>query len=106
MREPTKPRALIPFEDTAMARSVRKTLRSAAALADAGLVARDALPELERVAARYAVSLTPALRDLIDPADPHDPIARQFVPDPAELEARPEETPDPIGDDAHSPVEG
>src|SRR5205814_8452642 len=35
-----------------------------------------------------------------------DPIARQFGPDPAELQARPEETPDPIGDDAHSPVEG
>src|SRR5437016_3227523 len=89
-----------------MAGSVRKTLRNAAALADAGLVARDALPELERVAARYAVSLTPALADLIDPADPHDPIARQFVPDPAELQARPEERPDPIGDDAHAPVEG
>jgi len=43
---------------------------------------------------------------LIDPADPHDPIARQFVPDPAELQGRAEETPDPIGDDAHSPVEG
>ena len=89
-----------------MESSVRKTLRSATTLADAGLVARDTLPELERVAARYAVSLTPALRDLIDPADPHDPIARQFVPDPAELQGRAEETPDPIGDDAHSPVEG
>ena len=62
--------------------------------------------ELERVAARYAVSLTPDIAALIDPADPHDPIARQFVPDAAELETRAGETADPIGDDAHIPVEG
>ena len=43
---------------------------------------------------------------LIDRADPHDPIARQFVPDPAELVVQPEERADPIGDNAHSPVEG
>jgi len=43
---------------------------------------------------------------LIDPADSDDPIARQFVPDPAELVERPDEVSDPIGDDAHSRVEG
>jgi lysine 2,3-aminomutase len=43
---------------------------------------------------------------LIDPADPHDPIARQFVPDPAELRVAPQERSDPIGDDAMSPVAG
>jgi lysine 2,3-aminomutase len=43
---------------------------------------------------------------LIDPTDPHDPIARQFVPDVAELVATPEERADPIGDLEHSPVEG
>ena len=72
----------------------------------AGLIPPERLGELERVAARYAVSLTPDIAALIDPSDPHDPIARQFVPDAAELEARDGETPDPIGDDAHSPVEG
>jgi lysine 2,3-aminomutase len=82
------------------------TLRYAAALADAGLVPAERLPALERVAARYAVAVTPAMAELIDPQDPHDPIARQFVPDPAELETRPEELDDPIGDHAHSPVEG
>jgi len=83
-----------------------KTLRSAADLARADLVPADALPALEQVAARYAVGITPAVIDLIDPTDPHDPIARQFVPAAAELETRPEERADPIGDDAHSPVEG
>jgi lysine 2,3-aminomutase len=61
---------------------------------------------LENVAARYAVALPPALAALIERADPSDPIARQFVPDTAELDHRPEEDADPIGDDAHSPVEG
>ena len=42
----------------------------------------------------------------LDPADPSDPIARQFVPDAAELERRPEESADPIGDDVHAAVAG
>src|SRR4029453_19016587 len=70
------------------------------------LVPPERLAGLEAGAARYAVSLTPDVIDLIHSGDPADPIARQFVPDPAELEARPGERPDPIGDDAHSPVEG
>jgi lysine 2,3-aminomutase len=61
---------------------------------------------LKKVAARYAVAITPALADLIDTADPYDPIARQFVPDERELESQPEERGDPIGDAAHSPVAG
>ena len=64
------------------------------------------IDELADVAARYAVAITPAMAELIDPGDPDDPIARQFVPDARELEQRPEERADPIGDDAHSPVEG
>jgi lysine 2,3-aminomutase len=86
--------------------TVTTTLRSAAALADAGLVASDRLPALAPVAARYAVALTPALAELIDRADPADPIARQFMPSESELVAHPGESADPIGDDAHSPVPG
>ena len=84
----------------------RGTLRSPADLVDAGFVPAERLAELQEVAARYAVSLTPEIAGLIDPAAHGDPIARQFVPDPAELETRPEERADPIGDEAHSPVEG
>jgi lysine 2,3-aminomutase len=43
---------------------------------------------------------------LIDPSDPDDPIARQFVPRLDELTHLPGERDDPIGDDAHSPVPG
>ncbi|MDB5462800.1 MAG: lysine-2,3-aminomutase-like protein, partial [Phenylobacterium sp.] len=83
-----------------------KTLRTPASLAGAGLVAPDRLAALERIATQYAVAITPSMADLMDPADPDDPIARQFVPSDAEMELRPEESADPVGDFAHSPVEG
>src|SRR5579864_439207 len=89
-----------------MSATAGKTLRTPSALAAAQLVGRDRLEPLRQVAARYAVAITPAIADLIDPADPHDPIARQFVPDARELHTEPGESHDPIGDDAHSPVEG
>ena len=58
------------------------------------------------LATRYAFGITPALEALIDPTDPRDPIARQFMPSTDELIVAPEERADPIGDDAHAPVEG
>jgi lysine 2,3-aminomutase len=82
------------------------TLRTPAALADAGLVSRERVSDLARVAERYGIAITSELVALIDPDDADDPIARQFVPDRAELENAPEENADPIGDDAHSPVTG
>ena len=87
-------------------RSARTTLRRPDDLIAAGFVPRERRAEVEAVAARYAVALTADVVELIDPADPYDPVARQFVPDPAELDARPDEMADPIGDDARSPVEG
>jgi lysine 2,3-aminomutase len=83
-----------------------KVLHTPADLAAAKLVGGEGLRSLEQVAARYAVSITPTVADLIDPADPGDPIARQFVPDVRELVLAAEENSDPIGDDSHSPVEG
>ncbi len=83
-----------------------KTLRSADDLVEAGLIARERANEVAKVTAVYATAITPLLESLIDRADPTDPIALQFVPSPAELDIRPEELPDPIGDKAHEPVEG
>lgn len=83
-----------------------RTLRRLPDLAEAGLVEAERLPALERVAAQYAVAITPAMADLIHAADPDDPIARQFVPTVAELVQAPEESADPIGDHTHSPAEG
>jgi lysine 2,3-aminomutase len=82
------------------------TLREPFELASHGLVPVGDLPDLERVAARYAVAVTPEVAALIDPDDPHDPIARQYIPSAEELVAQANERADPIGDDAHSPVSG
>ncbi len=82
------------------------TLREPAELVARGLVPPAELPALEHVAARYAVSLTTEIAGLIDPGDPDDPIARQFIPSPEELVTRAGEQDDPIGDRAHSPVAG
>jgi lysine 2,3-aminomutase len=62
--------------------------------------------ELEAVAARYAVAVTPAMADLIEHADPADPILRQFVPDIRELAHLPEERADPLGEARLTPVPG
>ena len=83
-----------------------QSLRRPAELIEAGLAPAERRAALAAVAGRYAVAITPAVAELIDTADPDDPIARQFIPDPAELMVRPEELADPIGDDVHSPVEG
>jgi lysine 2,3-aminomutase len=82
------------------------TLRLPSELIAAGLAPPEKFADLARVAARYAVAITSDMAALIDRADPNDPIARQFVPDVAELATTPGERADPIGDDAHSPVEG
>lgn len=82
------------------------TLRTPAELAETGLIAPEQQAEITRVAERYAIAISPAMADLIDRANPNDPIALQFVPQAAELETTPQEREDPIGDLAHSPVEG
>jgi lysine 2,3-aminomutase len=87
-------------------RITQRTAHNGADLAEAGVVPREKMAEIDRVAERYAVAVTPDLMALIDPADPHDPIARQFVPDAAELATAPEEQTDPIGDARLSPLKG
>ncbi len=72
------------------------TLRNIDQLCDHAFVPRERLDELAAVAARYAVAITPLMADAIDRSDPHDPIARQFVPDARELIEQPEERRDPI----------
>ena len=85
-----------------------RTLRTADALVAAGLIAPAARDAAAAVARRYAVAITPAMRALIPPgiAPADDPIGRQFMPDPAELVTAPHENPDPIGDEALSPIKG
>jgi len=93
-------------ETLSLATRSSRTLRQPSDLISAGLVPEHRRTSIEDVAARYAIAITPTLAELIDAADASDPIARQFVPDPAELTTEPGELADPIGDDAHSPVPG
>jgi lysine 2,3-aminomutase len=81
-------------------------LRNAGALVAAGLSPRSSEGALNAVAARYAIAVTPTIAQLIDPDDPRDPIAAQFIPHEDELVSTPDERADPIGDFAHSPVKG
>jgi lysine 2,3-aminomutase len=74
------------------------------ALVEHGFLSPQAKAALAPVAARYAVAVSPTLADLI--AKEGDPLVRQFLPSEAELVTLPEERADPIGDNAHSPVEG
>ncbi len=88
----------------ALPHPVARPMRSAEELAAAGLVAPERVPELARVAARYAVSVTPAVAALIAQAD--DPIGLQYLPDAAELATRPDELDDPTADEPFTPVTG
>jgi lysine 2,3-aminomutase len=83
-----------------------RSLRTPAQLRERGLIGPDELIAVERVVARFAASITDELVELINPDDPHDPIAAQFVPHARELDIRPEELRDPIGDETHTPVPG
>ncbi|MCC7305298.1 MAG: lysine-2,3-aminomutase-like protein [Alphaproteobacteria bacterium] len=61
-------------------------------------------PLAERVAARFEVGVTDhVLKTMVNP---DDPVGKQYVPDIRELKILPDESPDPIGDNAHTPVKG
>ena len=62
-------------------------------LVERGLLAPEHAEELRLVAEKFSVAITDEMAALIDPADPFDPIAAQFVPDAAELEPAPTTAP-------------
>ncbi len=53
---------------------------------------------LQQVGKRFDVRVTPHFLSLIDPKDEDDPLRRQVVPQPEELERHPEELSDPCGE--------
>jgi lysine 2,3-aminomutase len=83
-----------------------RTLRTARALRQAGLIAPAAEAAAAAVAARYAVSVTGHVAGLIDTADAADPIGLQYLPDAAELVTAPGELDDPTADAPFTPVRG
>lgn len=81
-----------------------QTLRSTEDLVQAGLVSSSHAENLQELAQRYTIAITPAMTALIDPEDVNDPIAAQFVPDMREMNLLPQELLDPTGDYVHAPL--
>ena len=81
-----------------------RSLRTAEALVAAGLLDPGAAEAAGRVAARYAIAVTPAVAALIE--RPDDPIGLQYIPDAAELVTAPHEIEDPTADAPFTPVRG
>jgi len=76
-----------------------------------GLAAALPFPEQEReqrrrVLREFRMGITPYYLSLIDPADPHDPIARQVVPVADEEAGTSQGADDPLGEEMYSPVPG
>ncbi len=86
--------------------SIGHTVRTPEALAEAGYIETRDIEGSRAAAETLPIAIPPALAALIDPADPDDPIARQFVPDRRETMGTGDELLDPIGDETHSPVRG
>ena len=55
---------------------------------------------------KYTYRITEAVKKTIRGTVADDPVAKQYIPQEAELKILPEENPDPIGDHLHSPVKG
>ncbi|MDI6837487.1 MAG: lysine-2,3-aminomutase-like protein [Rhizobiaceae bacterium] len=85
---------------------VARSITTVDELVAAGLISAGEEASAAAVAEHYAIAVTPAMTDLIDPSDPHDPIAAQFVPTAAELVRTEEERDDPIGDRPFTPLPG
>ncbi len=83
-----------------------RTIISAKGLADARLIARDAVAGLAQVESNFSTRLSAEVLRQIKSASMNDPIFRQYVPSTDELNFKADELTDPIGDQTHSPVKG
>jgi lysine 2,3-aminomutase len=81
-----------------------RAIRTVRSLAESQLISENKIDEIRDVTKRYALSITPTMRNQIETVN--DPVARQFIPSGAELIITPEERSDPIGDDPFTPVKG
>ena len=82
----------------------RRALTRVDDLIESGLAPADQANALLQVAEAFRIRLSAEMHSAI--TTPDDSIARQFLPDVAELNIRPEELHDPIGDTTYSPTPG
>lgn len=87
-----------------------KSIKSVKALSSAGFIPKEKIAVLETVAQQFSVSITASMAELLfsenDDNEKNYPIHRQFVPDEKELDIKPYELNDPVGDHVKSPVPG
>jgi len=82
------------------------SLRTAAALQDAGLIAAEERPQLDRVLEQFSVSITTHVHEQLSQTAASNAVHAQFVPSAQELLTTESEQLDPIGDQANSPIPG
>lgn len=82
-----------------MGGEIRKAVTEVGALVAAGLVPAAGAEVLEQVTQAFRLRITPEMQGAIAAAE--DGVARQFLPDAAELAVTPDQLADPIGDGAH-----
>ena len=82
----------------------RRALTRVDDLIESGLAPADQANALLQVAEAFRIRLSAEMHSAI--TTPDDSIARQFLPDVAELNIRPEELHDPIGETTYSPTPG
>lgn len=80
-----------------------QTLKS---LTEHHLIPDENASELNDVIENFSLSITTEMAQRIDKNNPHDPIAKQFIPNIAEKNILPEELNDPVGDNAHTKIKG
>ena len=83
-----------------------KTIKKLSELEKCGLAKTNELPLLEKVVDQFSLAISDQMYNAIDHSNPNDPIAKQFVPSINELNVMPHEREDPIGDAAHTAVNG
>lgn len=86
--------------------TAQRTARSSADLLRLGLIRADQLPVLDEVGETFSIAVPSHLANLMNPADPDDPIAKQFVPSADELVNLSDELIDPIGDSPFTVIKG
>ncbi len=84
----------------------KKSIRTLDELVQHHLVEKEDLPALQEVVDTFSLAITDQMHALIDKTNPHDPIAKQFIPRIEELAISPIERADPIGDDTYTTVKG
>ncbi|MFZ4762127.1 MAG: lysine-2,3-aminomutase-like protein [Alphaproteobacteria bacterium] len=96
----------LPQQDVVPNRANARPLTHIHDLVETGLVAPQQAEALEKVAAIYDVRLPHFLADQIKQQGIDGSLAKQYLPQVAELYTTPQENADPIGDEVHSPVKG